>query len=187
MRELQDKINEKDMNSRIARTLAALAVTAAFFTGCSKEGPGRFEGNYSFNTSGTLTLVPQGSGSGTDNSLTVSILSEGGQMDIVTADKKAGNMIVTMRPLGDGVQVFDAVADGKTITLQPLARVLEISWSGSVLSQTATANVSVSGYGERYNDVIIFRLDYAGTCTAPDGTVYDITESRVDCVAKEND
>lgn len=194
-------INEKDMNNRIAHTLAALAVAAAFFTGCSKEGPGRFEGNYSFNTSGTLTLVPQGSGAdtgesgsgdtggtgGTDNSLTVSIPSEGGQMDIVTADKKEGNMIVTMRPLGGGVQVFDAVADGKTITLQPLARVLEISWNGSVLPQTAMANVSVSGYGERYSDVIIFRLDYTGTCTAPDGTVYDITESRVDCVAKEND
>lgn len=191
---------ETDMN-RFAHIFAALAAAVMFFSACSKEGPGRFEGNYSFNTSGTLTLAPHNTGSdtggsgsgetgstdGIDNVLTVSIPSEGGQMDIVTADKKSGNMMVTMRPLGGGVHVFDAVADGKTITLQPADRILSISWNGGLISSTATANVTIGGYGERYNDVIIFRLDYTGTCTAPDGTIYDITASRVDCVAKEND
>lgn len=159
---------------------AAAAVALVLMTGCSKEGPSRFRGNYSYSTSGTVVLASS------DDTLTVSVPAEAGQLDIVTADKSSGDMILTMRPVTGGAVVFDANADGRLLRLSPAARRLQVNFGNGVLAADAVEmDVDVSGYGERYSDVIIFRLEYDGTCVH-EGITYRITESSVDCVAKEN-
>ena len=76
-------------------------------------------------------------------------------MDIVTADKKAGNMIVTMRPLGGGVQVFDAVADGKTITLRLVQALMDSRSVDMGALEVSTPESMKNQYGEALGTLII--------------------------------
>ncbi|MDE5733168.1 MAG: hypothetical protein K2H95_09110 [Bacteroidales bacterium] len=168
----------------IFRFLAAVAVMLFVACACAKEGTRRFEGNYTFKTGGTLSVRPV-----TDNSAELSdmaIVPESGQMDIVTTDKSSGGMIVTMNILGGTVVTFDAKADGSILTLSPIKRQVTLSppnLSSDLLRPLA--DVEVCGYGERFENIIIFRLDYKGHYTYS-GTEYEIVRSAVDCVAKMN-
>lgn len=117
---------------------------------------------------------------------TMAIASESGQMDIVVTDKAAGSMIVTMNVVGGTVVTFDASADGKTLILSPLSR--QITLSPANYSSDAVrpvADVEISGYGERFDNIIIFRLEYKGNYTFA-GKKYEIVGSSIDCVAKQN-
>ncbi len=216
--------------------IAAAAVFAALLlslTSCEKEGTRRFEGNYSFKTSGTLTIdrkvtssddsdndaaavgdtPSKGTASlmpssvlddlldslgislpdlrdslGIDNDVTLpttdgtfksSLTSESGQMNIVPTGENS--MIVTFNIIGGDVLVFDATVDGKKITLSPISRILTIKDEGL----TFTIDATLEGTGERYDDVVVFTLNYTGSTSY---LVYDytITESSVKCVAKVN-
>lgn len=168
---------------------AALAA-AMVLSGCSKEGPSRFKGNYSYSLSGTVELVPVQSSDDPEaeeeeEPLVVSVPSEAGQMDIVTADKSGGRMVITMRPVAGGAVVFDAKADGRTLVLDPASRRITLNFSDGLIGGEVKMDVDVSGYGEKFTDVVIFRLEYSGTCTR-NGVEYMISDSDVDCVAKEN-
>ena len=68
------------------KILLMISALSLLFVSCSKEGPARFEGNWSYKTSGTVTLVPT-SGSSSEQ-VTATIVNESGQMDIMTADSK---------------------------------------------------------------------------------------------------
>lgn len=172
--------------------MAAVAVMLFVACACAKEGTRRFEGNYTFKTGGTLSVRPVTDNS-TDNSEDTSaelsdmaIVPESGQMDIVTTDKSSGGMIVTMNILGGTVVTFDAKADGSILTLSPIKRQVTLSppnVSSDLLRPLA--DVEVCGYGERFENIIIFRLDYKGHYTYS-GTEYEIVGSAVDCVAKMN-
>lgn len=178
---------------RYLTAVAAVLSAAVLLAGCSKEGPSRFKGNYSYSLSGTIDLVPEQStgdsgngGTATEETpIVLSVPSESGQMDIVTMDKSGGTMAVTLRPLTGGTVVFDAKADGKILVLEPAARRIMVNFSDVLLGGEATMDVEVSGTGEKFVDVVIFRLEYNGTCTH-NGVTYRISGSSVDCVAKEN-
>ena len=164
----------------------AAAAALLVFASCAKEGTARFDGNYTFKTGGTITVLPKEDATAEAGPQTISLTAEGGQMDVLTVDKKTGDMIVTMNITGGTVLTFNAVAQGKTLTLEKTERVVKIP-VGADLTDLAKpeANVTVSGYGERFTDVIIFRLTYEGGYTFL-GTEYFIQSSSVDCVAKEN-
>lgn len=178
---------------RYLTAVAAVLSAAVLLAGCSKEGPSRFKGNYSYSLSGTIELVPEQGTGDTGNGSTapeetpvvLSVPSESGQMDIVTEDKAGGTMVLTMRPLTGGSVVFRAKADGKTLVLEPAGKRIRVDFSDILLVGEETMDVEVSGTGEKFVDVLIFRLEYNGTCTH-NGVTYRISGSSVDCVAKEN-
>lgn len=153
------------------------------FASCAKEGTARFDGNYTFKTGGTITVLPKEGATAEAGPQTISLTAEGGQMDVLTVDKKTGKMVVTMNITGGTVLTFNAVAQGKTLTLEETDRTVKLP-VGTELTKV-DANVTVSGYGEKFTDVIIFRLTYEGGYTLL-GTEYFIQSSSVDCVAKEN-
>ena len=160
---------------------AAIISVALAAAGCTKDGPDLFKGNWSFKTSGTVVLTPSGSSAGTET-MTASIVTESGQMDIITADKDLGDMVITMNAvLGDAV-VMNAVAKGDSLTVDRFSRRVRLQ----VGMDTVDADVNVSGGARRYDDTIIFDLEYAGMCTY-NGNGYVIGGSDIRCVAKLND
>lgn len=117
---------------------------------------------------------------------TVPIVSESGQMDIIVADKTSGDMIVTMNILGGTVVTFNVTADGKTLNIIPFRRQVTLSPANySADALRPAADVEISGYGERYDNIIIFRMEYRGNYTFA-GKEYEIVGSSIDCVAKQN-
>lgn len=183
---------ERDMKRYLTAVAAAMSA-AVLLAGCTKEGPSRFKGYYSYSLSGTIELVPEqdagdtgdGGTAAEETPVVLSVPSESGQMDIVTVDKSGRAMIMTMRPVTGGTVVFDAKADGKTLVLEPATRRIMVNFSDVLLGGEAAMDVEVSGSGEKFVDVVIFRLEYNGTCTH-NGVKYRISGSSVDCVAKEN-
>lgn len=177
-----------DMNTKEMKRflMAAAVILSMLAVSCTKEGAPRFKGNYTFKTSGTVTVSPAGDESAEPQKL--KLLDENGQMDVVVSDKNTGEMIVAMNILGGSVLTFNAVADGKTLTITPFSRQLTIPVTdeGSLL-ETAypVASVTVSGYAERYADALMFWIEYEGKYTFQD-VEYEIVSSDVSCWAKEN-
>ena len=167
-------------------TVAAVAVSVVLAVSCTKEGAPRFKGNYTFKTSGTITVRP--SGDDAAETVQISLPDESGQMDIVTADKSSGDMVVAMNIVGGSVLTFDAVADGRTLTLTPFSRHLTVpvaAEGGLVETSRPQASVTVTGYAERYTDALLFWLEYQGTYTWQN-VEYEIVDSDISCWAKEN-
>ena len=115
-----------DMNTKEMKRflMAAAVILSMLAVSCTKEGAPRFKGNYTFKTSGTVTVSPAGDESAEPQKL--KLLDENGQMDVVVSDKNTGEMIVAMNILGGSVLTFNAVADGKTLTITPFSRQLTI-------------------------------------------------------------
>lgn len=180
------------------KILAAAFAAVFMAASCTKEGAARFEGNYTFKTGGSIEVAP-GSGtvpstdSGTGQeevatgTQTVLLTSESGQMDILTVDKGAGDMIVTMNIIGGTIVTFDAKADGEILTLEPVSRRISFPVSPSATGGITQpyADVVVEGYGEKFDNVVLFRLSYTGNYIYQN-TQYAIVASNVDCVAKKN-
>ncbi len=168
------------------KTILKTAVIAAVIllaAGCSKENAARFKGDYTFKTSGTVTAVPQGSPEGTEP-MVFDLIAESGQMNLVKKGKSKNEMAVTMNILGGNAVYFENVqAEGKLLTIQEPYPVRNINVKNG--SFPAKAEISISGTGEKFTDVVIFNLEYKGKITYR-GDVYEITGSNVDCIAQEN-
>ena len=168
--------------------LLAAAAAASMACSCTKEDAARFEGDYSFKTSGTLTISADGTdGTGEGTPQTVSLVPESGQMEMVKKGKSKNDMVITMNILGGDAVVFgNASADERVLTLlEPYTeRRVAVTAAGS--SGIGYADVTISGSAEKFTDVVLFSLEYSGTVTIGD-TVYTIIASDVDCVAHEND
>lgn len=163
--------------------VAALAVVASLlsFCSCEKEGVKLFDGNYSFKTSGILTIertakdFPDG-----NRTFKLPLTSESGQMNIIkTGDN---SVIVTMNIVGGDALVFNGKAEGKVLTLDPAVRFLSFRDGAN----TVSLEITVSGTAEKHDDVAIFTLEYTG---GGETTLYDykILASEVKCVAKLNE
>ena len=115
-------------------------------------------------------------------------IDENGQLDVVMTDRNSGDMVVAMNIVGGSVLTFNAVAEGRTLTITPFTRRLVIPVEDdSAIGGTALpeAAVTVSGYAERYTDALLFWIEYTGTYTV-DGVEYEIVDSDISCWAKEN-
>ena len=148
---------------------------------CTKEGTEKFEGEYTFKMGGTLTLAPVDT-TGIDT-MRLSLASEMGQMKITTIDKEARLAIVTMDILGNGAVVLDATENDGRLELTPKERRTSIVISGMTHSD---ADLTLSGYGERYEDMIVFNMKYSGEYVYR-GVNYEVTSSQVDCIATMNE
>ena len=174
--------------------VAALAVVVSLMSliSCEKEGVKLFDGNYSFKTSGILTVerttkvsesdasagildIPDG-----NRTFKLPLTSESGQMNIIkTGDN---SVIVTMNIVGGDALVFNGKAEGKVLTLDPAVRIVSFRDGAN----TVSLEITVSGTAEKHDDVAIFTLEYTG---GGETTLYDykILASEVKCVAKLNE
>lgn len=174
--------------------VAALAVVVSLMSliSCEKEGVKLFDGNYSFKTSGILTVERTAKVSESDASAGIldipdgnrtfklALTSESGQMNIIkTGDN---SVIVTMNIVGGDALVFNGRAEGKVLTLDPAVRFLSFRDGAN----TVSLEITVSGTAEKHDDVAIFTLEYTGV---GETTLYDykILASEIKCVAKLNE
>lgn len=174
--------------------VAALAVVVSLMSliSCEKEGVKLFDGNYSFKTSGILTVERTAKVSESDASAGIldipdgnrtfrlALTSESGQMNVIkTGDN---SVIVTMNVVGGDALVFSGKAEGKVLTLDPAVRFLSFRDGAN----TVSLEITVSGTAEKHDDVAIFTLEYTG---GGETTLYDykILASEVKCVAKLNE
>lgn len=174
--------------------VAALAVVVSLmsFCSCEKEGVKLFDGNYSFKTSGILTIERTAKVSESDASAGIldipdgnrtfrlALTSESGQMSVIkTGDN---SVIVTMNVVGGEAFVFSGKAEGKVLTLDPAVRFVSFRDGAN----TVSLEITVSGTAEKHDDVAIFTLEYTG---GGETTLYDykILASEVKCVAKLNE
>lgn len=174
--------------------VAALAVVVSLMSliSCEKEGVKLFDGNYSFKTSGILTVERTAKVSESDASAGIldipdgnrtfrlALTSESGQMNIIkTGDN---SVIVTMNVVGGDALVFSGKAEGKVLTLDPAVRFISFRDGAN----TVSLEITVSGTAEKHDDVAIFTLEYTG---GGETTLYDykILASEVKCVAKLNE
>lgn len=174
--------------------VAALAVVASLMSliSCEKEGVKLFDGNYSFKTSGILTVERTAKVSESDASAGIldipdgnrtfrlALTSESGQMNVIkTGDN---SVIVTMNIVGGDVLVFNGKAEGKVLTLDPAVRFVSFRDGAN----TVSLEITVSGTAEKHDDVAVFTLEYTG---GGETTLYDykILASEVKCVAKLNE
>ena len=174
--------------------VAALAVVVSLMSliSCEKEGVKLFDGNYSFKTSGILTIERTAKVSESDASAGIldipdgnrtfrlALTSESGQMNVIkTGDN---SVIVTMNVVGGEAFVFSGKAEGKVLTLDPAVRFVSFRDGAN----TVSLEVTVSGTAEKHDDVAIFTLEYTG---GGETTLYDykILASEVKCVAKLNE
>ena len=181
------KRNNKKQNNMKKTTafIFTIGAAAALLCGCTKEDAARFEGNYSFKTSGTVTLSPQGSEDAEQTeTVQAKLISESGQMNIVKKGKSKSDMTITMNILAGDAVVFENVnADGMVLTL--LEPYTERQLAIETTDGTGTAYVSISGTAQKFTDVILFDLTYTGTATV-NGVEYQISASDIDCIAQEN-
>ncbi len=174
--------------------VAALAVVVSLMSliSCEKEGVKLFDGNYSFKTSGILTVERTAKVSESDASAGIldipdgnrtfrlALTSESGQMNVIkTGDN---SVIVTMNVVGGDAFVFSGKAEGKVLTLDPAVRFVSFRDGAS----TVSLEITVSGTAEKHDDVAVFTLEYTG---GGETTLYDykILASEVKCVAKLNE
>lgn len=174
--------------------VAALAVVVSLMSliSCEKEGVKLFDGNYSFKTSGILTVERTAKVSESDASAGIldipdgnrtfrlALTSESGQMNVIkTGDN---SVIVTMNIVGGEAFVFSGKAEGKVLTLDPAVRFVSFRDGAN----TVSLEITVSGTAEKHDDVAIFTLEYTG---GGETTLYDykILASEVKCVAKLNE
>ncbi|MDE5610263.1 MAG: hypothetical protein K2I66_07770 [Bacteroidales bacterium] len=175
------------MKSKVASIVAGCFASLLLLSSCSKD-IGRYKGSYSFKTSGNLMLrvvevisdtLPVSVG----DTLTLPLIDEWGQMNVVVRDKGAKTMLVTMDVMGGDATAFEAEATESHITLLPKERYITLQILNNITQRT---QVTVTGKGERYDNVLLFKLDYSGTLNAVSGK-YEILESRVECVAERNE
>lgn len=161
---------------------------AILASSCEKEGTQRFNGYYTYNMSGSVTLQRDTLAlDGTvveRDTIAMAIASETGQMDILTVDKSGGNMVLTMRSLGGTVTVADAVASGKNLLFTPFTRRFTLNPQGLSILKT-DMDLRLEGYAERYSDVVIFRMDVSGRAEMGN-SVYEVIESEINWVARLN-
>lgn len=110
--------------------------------------------------------------------------SENGQMHILgdTGD----NVKVTMNISGGNPVVFDATATTESITLQPVERQAYLLPNLETSGQSISFVLTVSGTGHKYENMVLFDLDYRGAYNI-ENIEGRISKSSVTCIATRNE
>lgn len=173
--------------------VAAGGILLLSATSCNKEGSRLFEGYYSYKLSGSITLTEASPSEGEEATVRdLNIISESGQMNILTRNSSTGEMVVTMRPVSSSVSVFEATANGSAIEIDPAVKHFTVRLSGSSYSSSSSGSdgiscdVTIGGSGERIDDVLILTFTASGQTTYLD-TLYNVTGSDIKCVGQLND
>ena len=196
--------------------VAALAVVASLlsFCSCEKEGVKLFDGNYSFKTSGILTIERTAKVSESDASAEIPArISDSGNTgwpdidlpDLPDVGFPDGNRTFRLALTSESGQmnVIKTGDNSVIVTMNVVggdAFVFSGKAEGKVLTldpavrfvsfrdgaNTVSLEITVSGTAEKHDDVAVFTLEYTG---GGETTLYDykILASEVKCVAKLNE
>ena len=126
---------------------------------CQKSGMHLFRGDYSFKTSGTVTLDeidPEDEPA----SYTVGLPNEIGQMEISALGNDRDSLLVVMNTMGGEVVVTHALCDGNEIFLKDFTKNTLLFTGDSI---TLRNEVRVQASGQMYEDnTIILNMVYDG-------------------------
>jgi hypothetical protein len=140
--------------------IAVFALLA--FTSCQKSGTNLFRGDYSFKTSGSVTMdeiVPEGE-TYEPSSYTVSLPNEIGQLEISDLGDENDSLLVVMNTLGGEVIVTHAFCDGDEIFLKEFTKNTLLFTGDSI---TLKNEVRVQASGQMYEDnTLILNMIYDG-------------------------
>lgn len=147
-------------------TMKKLIIIAVFalmaFSSCQKSGMHLFRGDYSFKTSGSVTMdeiVPEGD-TIEPVSYTVSLPNEIGQLEISALGVDKDSLLVVMNTMGGEVVVTHAFCDGNEIFLKDFTKNTLLFTGDSI---TLKNEVRVKASGQMYEDnTIILNMVYDG-------------------------
>lgn len=165
-----------------------LAITATSLTSCKKSGVNLFAGNYSFKTSGEVSITAvtsiDSSSLPIPASLNINLPNDIGQLDISVSDKKNDQVIVIFNYLNEDIVTTMGTCEGDEIELDEFKR--------STLPVTLTTltfndlDIKVKGTGRIYDgDKIVFDMDYQGKVKIGSVT-YKIKDKDIKMVAYRN-
>ena len=141
------------------RILFILICTIFALTSCQKSGMHLFRGDYSFKTSGSVTLDeidPEDEPA----TYTVSLPNEIGQLEISDLDNGKDSVLVVMNTMGGEVVVTHAFCDGNEIFLKDFTKNTLLFTGDSI---TLRNEVRVQASGQMYEDnTIILNMIYDG-------------------------
>ena len=144
----------------IIAVLALLALTA-----CQKKNAPLFRGDYSFKTSGSVTLDeidPQDE----PVSYTVSLPNEIGQLEISDLDNGKDSVLVVMNTMGGEVVVTHAFCEGNEIYLKDFTK-NTLLFTGDSL--TLKNDLRVKATGQMYEgNTLIINMTYEGEAESND-------------------
>lgn len=112
------------------------------------------------------------------------LVAESGQMHIL--NDKGTEMILTMNITGGDPVVFAARLENGGIVLSPTRRMVTIRTDDDDDDDNTSCDLTVSGTGRRYDNMILFKMEYSGKYSY-DGLDGNISVSRIDCIATENE
>ena len=158
------------------------------FTSCKKSGVNLFAGDYSFKTSGEVSI--KATAEIDDNNVTIpallniSLSNDIGQLNISVSDKKNDEVIVVINYMNGDVITTTGTCDGQTIYLDEFQRdILPVSISTLFTDYSV---ITVSGTGQMYDEnMIVFDMSYKGNATIGSVT-YKIRDKDVKMVAYRN-
>jgi len=180
------------------KNLMLILAAAALLSACSDSADVRdIRGGYHFKTSGQVTV----SNSGADP-YPLTLTNETGLLEVVSLHAD-DSILITFNQTNGGVYTTRGTTDGKLITLEPFDRTatlrvettyadtitsgIGIFSTDSIISVTApsveTFDLHVSGYGEVYDNNLIFHLTYDGRSQSSAKTV---AGSDISMLAKKN-
>ena len=129
-------------------------------TSCQKKNAPLFRGDYSFKTSGSVTLeeiVPQGE---TGETFTVGLPNEIGQLEISTLDNGKDSVLVVMNTMGGEVVVTHAFCKDNKIFLRDFNKNTLLFTGDSI---TLKNELRVKASGQMYeNNTLILNMTYEG-------------------------
>lgn len=127
---------------------------------CQKKNASLFRGDYSFKTSGSVTLeeiVPQGE---TGETFTVGLPNEIGQLEISTLDNGKDSVLVVMNTMGGEVVVTHAFCKDNEIFLRDFKKNTLLLTGDSL---TLKNDLRVKAIGRMYEDnTLILNMIYEG-------------------------
>lgn len=127
---------------------------------CQKKNAPLFRGDYSFKTSGSVTLeeiVPQGE---TGETFTVGLPNEIGQLEISTLDNGKDSVLVVMNTMGGEVVVTHALCKDNEIFLRDFKKNTLLLTGDSL---TLKNDLRVKATGRMYEDnTLILNMIYDG-------------------------
>ena len=127
---------------------------------CQKKNAPLFRGDYSFKTSGSVTLDEIVTNGEEGDSFTVSLPNEIGQLEISVLDNEKDSVVVVMNTMGGEVVVTHALCQDNKIFLRDFTK-NTLLFTGDSISLKNEVRVSASG--QMYEDnTLIINMIYDG-------------------------
>ena len=171
------------------KRICLILISLLALTSCHKNGVNLFVGDYSFKTSGEVSITAQAV---IDNSnitipavLNASLGDDIGQLNISVSDKDADEVIAVINYMNGDVITTTGTCDGNTIKLNDFQR-NTLPLSINVLLSGISTYITVSATGQMYDDnMIVFDVTLDGK-TSIGSVTYKIKDKNVKMVAYRN-